>query len=311
MALSILTCLSSCKTTRIEYASDKFVVVETTLQDSFKSLAKKYLDDENKDWLIYEFNEKKVLRPGDNIVIPLTWFNLGGFKPSGYQLVSVLNYEGHSGQAQYLSPVQFREQMQFLKENNIRVISANELLLFTKNKIQIPENSVVLTFTGRPEAFYKILYPVIESYGFDATLFVDPERINAEEGAWEHLVELSGKGIDIQLCTDDIYLTLNKFRGTFKDYFFSIEKKISKSKRLIENKIGTPCNLYVYPGGESNNLIINFLQKYEFKGAFINSGDSNPFFVDMFEINRTNIYPSTGIDAYKAKIKTFQNLDIN
>jgi len=311
-----LISLISCKTTRMEYSSDKFVVIEATVSDSFKSLAEKYLKDEKNDWLISEFNGIQELRPGDNIVIPLTYFNIGGFKPTGYQVVPVLNYEPveiqAQGSRQYFSDTQIRAQFQFLKENNFRVISVNELLQFIEYNTQIPEKSIVLTFTGEPKSFYETIYPVIDSFGYNVTLFIDPDRIGGDGMAsWDMLNELSGKGVSIQSCGGSSGLSVSGFSRTLKAYFFFIEKKIRNSKKLIEKKLGRDCIFYSYPGGKSNNLIIGLLDKYNFKGAFINSGESNPFFVDKFELNRINIYQTTAIDEYKTKIKTFQTLDIN
>ena len=315
--LIIFLSLFSCKTTQLEYASGKFVVIESTVSDSFKGLAVKYLDDPDKDWLISEFNGIHALRPGDNIVIPLTYFNIGGFKSTGYQIVPVFNYQVINNSSElskrnYFTEIQLKSQFQFLRDNNIRVIAASELLQFLEYKIQIPEKSVVLTFTGQSKAFYETAYPVIAAFGYDATLFIDPERAGQDgEVSWAILNELSSGGINIQSCAGASDLTIDGFNGTFKDYFFFIEKKIALSKQLIEKQLGKRCTFYAYPGGKSNHLIINFLEKHGFEGAFINSGDGNPFFVDNFEINRVNINYTTSIDEYKSKIITFQHLELN
>ena len=60
-----LISLISCKTTRMEYSSDKFVVIEATVSDSFKSLAEKYLKDEKNDWLV---NLAKVRKSKEDLL---------------------------------------------------------------------------------------------------------------------------------------------------------------------------------------------------------------------------------------------------
>ncbi len=306
----------SCKTARVEYSSDKFIVVETVAGDSFEGLAAKYLKDPDKDWLITEFNKTRELKQGENIIVPLAFFNKGGLKANGCQVVPVLNYRGFTLKAiqgeQKVSEIEFRKQMLFLQENGYRVISTGSFLDFIDYKIQIPEKSVVITITGDANSFYEIAFPVLESFGYETTLFIDPEMIdNNNEKTWARVRELLKKGVDIQTFAGLSGVMSENNNGTIEDYFFNIEGKIAKSKKDIENKVGKKCTLYASPMGKDNNILTNLLIKNGYKAAFINSNEGNPFFVDKFEINSTVIDGGLMIDEFRKKVTTFQHMDLN
>lgn len=309
-----LMVLSSCKTTGVEFSSDKFIVVETVAGDTPRGLAKKYLNDPDKDWLISEFNKTDELWPGKNIIIPLSFFNKGGLKTNGYQVVPVLNYNGFSSEngTKQVSAKEFTEQMLFLQEQGYRVIPTASLLDFIDYKNQLPEKAVVLTATCNINSFYEIAFPVLQSFGYSCTLFVDPEKIGKRNTkTWSRIRKLSKKGVDIQACDETPQRVTGNSKSTLKNYFYNLEEKISNSKKDIEAKTGGKCILYASPTGGENNILTSLLAKKGYKAAFFDNSNKNPFFVDKFGIGRTVISGGLTIDGFRKKIATFQHMDLN
>lgn len=76
-----------------------------------------------------------------------------------------------------LSPAQFSQHMQFLKENHFQPISLETFRMFLKHRAPVPENAVLITFDDGYESFYNEAFPVLKEYGFPAVAFVIVDRM--------------------------------------------------------------------------------------------------------------------------------------
>lgn len=312
--ITCLCCFLSCKTTREEYSSDKFIAVKVLAGDTYKDLAKKYLNDPDKDWIISEFNKSVSLTPGASIVIPLTAFNRGGLKSNGYQIVPVLNYKGFADDSdtdkQRVTATEFQKQLSLLKDNGFRVISADELLEFMDYQRQIPEKSVVITASCDINAFYTIAAPLLKHHDYQATLFIDPLKID-KKMTWERLVELSENGVDIQCATEIPGAVKGKNNGSFKAFFLMTEEKVLKSKKKIEEKLKKQCTFFATTVDKNNSILSNLLMKSGYKAAFIENNGGNPFFADKLGINMSVIKEGLTPEAFLETTKTFHKTDLN
>ena len=62
------------------------------------------------------------------------------------------------------------EQMEFLKSSSIEVISLDRALITLFSEGQPQKDQVVLTFDDGCESFYDVAHPILEKYGFPATI---------------------------------------------------------------------------------------------------------------------------------------------
>ncbi|UCD91150.1 MAG: polysaccharide deacetylase family protein [Desulfobacterales bacterium] len=301
-------------TTQFRVFND-FVVVKTTEKDTLSSLAAKYLNDSEKDWLLAEFNDIDHLKPGQDIIIPLKPFQKGGLQTEGYQTVPVLAYKSFSKDKPGLMSVTetaFEAQMKYLKENGFHVITVRQLLDFFDFKGQIPEKSVVITIDDGWYALYDIAYPILKKYGFSSTLFVYTDFIGGGKAmSWGQLKELSENGFDIQ-CKTRTHRNMKRLREneTFKEYVASIEMELAYPKTLIKKRLGKECSYLAYPYGETNNLVIELLKKQGYRAAFTVRGKSNPFFTNRFRIYRSEVYGHDDIETFKEKLTVFERMKL-
>ena len=294
---------------------DDFIIVKAAEKDTLSSLAAEYLNDSTKDWLIAEFNEIDTLNTGQEVIIPLTPFRQGGLQAKGYQTVPVLAYKSFSKDKPGLmsvSEASLEEQMKYLKENGYHVITLNQLLDFFDFNRQIPRKSVVITIDDGWHSFYDIAFPILKKYGFSSILFVYTDFIGGGKAmSWEQLKELSENGLDIQ-CKTRTHRNLNRLREneTFKDYFNSVEMELTYSKELIKKRLNKECNCLAYPYGETNSLVIALLKKHGYRAAFTATRESNPFFVDIFRIHRSEIYGHDDIVKFMEKLSVFEKMEL-
>ena len=74
------------------FRSDDYVVYVMAGGETPKTLAKSFLGDARKSWIIEDANEGVSFRRGKAVVIPLKEENKGGLTGRGYQAVPVLTY---------------------------------------------------------------------------------------------------------------------------------------------------------------------------------------------------------------------------
>ena len=65
----------------------------------------------------------------------------------------------------------FKQQMDYLKENDYRVITVAQLLECIENNF-FPEKPIVITVDDGFKSVYTLAFPVLKEYGFPATLFL-------------------------------------------------------------------------------------------------------------------------------------------
>jgi len=296
-------------------ASDDFVIVTPTADDTFQSLAAKYLKDPSKEWVIKEFNQMKTLDPGKAVIIPARPYKLGGLQPDGYQRVPVLSYHRFSptkAEAMVVKASAFEAQLSYLKENGYRTITIDQLFDFLEMKDQIPEKAVLITIDDGYRSMYDVAYPILKKYGFTATLFIYTDFIGSSKAlSWAQLKELAQNGFSIQSQSKSHRnLAKPKDGESIQHYIQTLEEEITLPKQLIYRKLNIVCNYLAYPYGEYNSLIITLLKKEGFRGAFTTKRMSNPLFVDNFEVGRRMILGNYGLTEFKNNLAVFKKEDL-
>jgi len=313
-ALFALLLLHGCA----QYApSPDFVPVIVKPGETLATLAEKYLDDPDKSWMIADFNDVTSVSAGQEIIIPLKTVARGGLSPRGYQTVPILTYHNFSETKENLMMVKkdsFEQQMRYLKENHYSVISLDDFFDFLDFRRQIPRKSVVITFDDGWQGVYSIAYPILKKYGFPATLFVYTDLINGNRKTlnWTEVAELDRAGVDIQ-CHTKTHRNLIKIQNqeSLEMYVNDIKNEISQSSRIIKEKLNKDVKYLAYPYGDTNNLVIAFLQQAGYRGAFTVKREANPFFTDRFTLSRSMIYGDFNLDEFKRNLTLYSSKALN
>jgi peptidoglycan/xylan/chitin deacetylase (PgdA/CDA1 family) len=110
------------------------------------------------------------------------------------------------------------------------------------------EKRVVITFDDGLQDFYTEAFPLLERYGYSATMFLPTAYIGTDAGpfhgaqclTWTQVRELSGKGIHFGSHTVT-HPQLTELKG--KD----IQEEVRRSKETIEEKLGARVESFAYP----------------------------------------------------------------
>jgi peptidoglycan/xylan/chitin deacetylase (PgdA/CDA1 family) len=155
------------------------------------------------------------------------------------------------------SPSVFVEHMRSLDENKYTVVDLDEAIAILERgsdegKGRSAKDSrkyAVLTFDDGFRDFYTEAFPLLELYGFTATVFLSTAYIGDAERKlfkdrecllWDEVRELDKKGITFGSHTINhpILVDLKKEE---------VENEISQSKEVIENVLGKAVRTFSYP----------------------------------------------------------------
>lgn len=303
--------LCACAPTTRKQVLYNVKIVTAKEGDTLPGLAKSYLSDPSKSYIIAEFNNKTAVAPGQKIIVPLIPLGRGGLQTDGYQTVSVLRYKKfaeHQAGPSAITRQAFESQLGLVKNQGYHVITIDQLMDFLEFKAQIPQKSVVITIDDGWDSFLEIAYPVLKKYRFPATLFVRTDFIGKKDAlSWAELRYLAREGIDIQ-CRSKTYRNLKDLRikKKFNQYVTELDNELFRSKADIKRELGIKCQYLAYPDGPTNPLTIAFAKKHGFRAGFMSMGTSNPFDVSNYRVDRSAVSGDDDLATYKRKLTVFE-----
>lgn len=145
--------------------------------------------------------------------------------------------------------------MERLHRNGYRTVGLGHAAELVRGRKPFPEKSFVLTFDDGYRSVYDEAFPVLNKYGMTATVFLatgDSKGAGADERltplngremlSWREIREMKCAGIDFGAHTIS-HPDLTKIETS------EMEREIAGSKRIIEDKLGSPVLSFAYPYG--------------------------------------------------------------
>lgn len=213
-------------------------------------------------------------------------------------------------------PKEFEKQLIWLKENGFKSFTLSELVQLEN----IPEKSVVLTFDDGYEDNFTNAFPLLQKYGFNATIYI---VLNRFENNWatdkdldkasselnkekmlnnEQIKTMLESGlIEIGSHTLD-HVNLPKLNKEEK------EKQLIESKKQIEEIFDIKCDSFAYPFGFYDKDSVAIVEKTGYTNATTTVNgvfDKNKY--SNFEIPRIMVSGRQGLYAFILKMKKGRN----
>jgi peptidoglycan/xylan/chitin deacetylase (PgdA/CDA1 family) len=292
------------------FESSNFVVTFAKPGDTPATLAKRYLGDENKAWMIEDYTGKQSFAPGEEVVIPREPWNPSGVTPTGYQIVPILCYHnlGPQGKGRMLMAVsKFEEQMRYLKDQGYRVVSLREFRQFIEGKRQLPRKSVVLTFDDGYRSFREYAEPILKQLGFGATLFVYTDFVGAGRNAvsWKDLRELKEAGFDIEAHSKTHGDLRRKQGESDADYAARLRAELTLPQNLFRQNLGQPASAIAYPYGAWDDEVLKQTGQNGYIVAFTVRREANSAFVAPLKVHRSQIYGEMSLEEFARNLNVF------
>lgn len=185
----------------------------------------------------------------------------------------------------------FEEQLKYLVDNNFMTLKLKDLELYIKGKVQIRENSVVITIDDGNDSVFTLAYPLIEKYKINATVFAVT--------SWNpNILEQQTDYVEIHSHTHNMHVTgkcMGGQGGLFKciDYEKGLED-LKTSKEILN---GT--TYLAYPFGEYTDLSIELLKAAGYTMALTTNYENAKVGDNPYMIPRIYIYNEYSLNTFK------------
>lgn len=163
----------------------------------------------------------------------------------------------------------FAAQLDYLRQQQIPVVSLATVVAALQGKHPLPEHAVVLTVDDAYASFLEQAMPLLRKYGYPVTLFVNSDNVGQSDYlSWEQLRRLVKEGVEIGNHSASHAYLLERHRGeTTAEWERSVREDISKAQTVLREKIGVTPRLFAYPYGEFSPALEALVRKIGFIAA--------------------------------------------
>jgi peptidoglycan/xylan/chitin deacetylase (PgdA/CDA1 family) len=195
----------------------------------------------------------------------------------------------------------FLQHLDYLRKKH-NVVSLPEFLKARRERRQLPDYSVVLTFDDGFEDFYKVVAPHLGQRKLPATVFVITDRAagrpvsNGESFlSWDEIRELASSGIDIgsHTCSHPYLPDLSPL---------DVARELSESQAAIRAQLGQAQVSLSYPYGQVSESISRLAKSIGYSCAIASDAGPNDRSANLYELSRTVIASDDDIATFSARV---------
>jgi peptidoglycan/xylan/chitin deacetylase (PgdA/CDA1 family) len=302
-------------TDRVIAKDERFVIYKARPGDTLRSLALEYLGDEDRYWEIADFNGAKRTEPDQVLVIPLKPSNPLGVSTFGYQTVPILAYHRFGPQVSKMevSAGSFAAQLNYLAENDYRVVRLRDLEDFLNGKRPLPSRAVIITIDDGYASTYEYAFPLLKEHGFPATVFLYTDFVGAKDALnWAQMREMVASGlIDIQAHSKTHANLSYRLPGESDEHYrerLDVEARVPR--RVLERKLQVKVDAFAYPYGDPSEALVELLRKRDYQLALTVNPGANPFFADPLLLQRSMVLGDQDLETFKARLLIYREVDL-
>jgi peptidoglycan/xylan/chitin deacetylase (PgdA/CDA1 family) len=206
-----------------------------------------------------------------------------------------------------VSRAQFRSHLAWLSRLGYKTLSLADYPGMLRRYRAPPARRFAITFDDGYEEVLTLALPLLQEFGFTATVFAVPGELGGSN-AWDdgharllsagQLRTLQRAGITIGAHTSS-HVHLPRVKPGIA------EREISESKKRLEDVLGRPVTTFAYPYGESNSTIEAIVQKAGFEAAFSTDRAPRDHILDLYRLRRVVIFPRTNAWELLWKVQTW------
>ena len=171
-------------------------------------------------------------------------------------------------------PAAFAAQLTYLRQEGYHALTVTELAhCLTTSPATLPTKPVVITFDDGLADFYTGALPLLQDYGFPATLYITTGYVEGKsrwltavgEGertmmSWAQIAELPAYGIECGAHTHS-HPQLDTLPRRQAHY------EVNHSKQLLEEKLGRRVTSFAYPHGYHDKAVQQMVRDAGFTAA--------------------------------------------
>ena len=149
-------------------------------------------------------------------------------------------------------------------------------------------SSLALTFDDGYEDFYTEAYPLLQKYGWTATVYIISGKIGGSYMTWDQIRDLANHGYEVGAHTVD-HINLSTATESQQRH------QIFDSKSTIEKEIGRPIYAFCYPSGRYDATSVSLVKEAGFTSATTTFEGVVPPLANPFLLPRLRVAPTTSL----------------
>jgi peptidoglycan/xylan/chitin deacetylase (PgdA/CDA1 family) len=194
-----------------------------------------------------------------------------------------------------VSPEAFEHQMACLRTSGCHLLSLGEAVERLAARERFTGNSVVVTFDDGFRDNYEQAFPILMRYRIPATVFltvahIGTDRLPTLTGTsfvpqpldWAQVAEMAASGVHFGSHT----LTHPMLTGIPHEEAW---KEIADSRRVLEERLAAPVDVFCYPRGDFNAAIQNLVIEAGYRAACSTLPGVNDAKTNHYALRRTYV----------------------
>ncbi|WP_421892440.1 polysaccharide deacetylase family protein [Marinoscillum sp.] len=163
-----------------------------------------------------------------------------------------------------ISLTDFEAHLQYLRDNNYQVLPFAKAIEYLQSD-QPYRKTAVITIDDGYKSFYASGLPLLEKYGYPATLFINTKTVGGRDYMdWEALQDAAARQIEIGNHTHSHAYFLNMPESS---RYKTFEDEIRLSQKIITEQLGSTPTSFAYPYGELDSKMEEIIRSAGFTAA--------------------------------------------
>lgn len=197
----------------------------------------------------------------------------------------------------WVSPADFKGQMQWLADNGYTGITMAQLFKYWDEGFKLPDKPVVVSFDDGYPSHVKVARPVLAAHHWPGVLFLELSNVgNPETGLTRSMIKkllAAGWELGSHTITHPDLTTIGPA---------ALKQEVAGSKDQIAAQFGVPIDFFCYPAGKFNATVVAAVKDAGYKGAVtVEEGVATTD--KPFELKRVRINGDDGVDGFAAKMR--------
>jgi peptidoglycan/xylan/chitin deacetylase (PgdA/CDA1 family) len=201
----------------------------------------------------------------------------------------------------------FERQVEWLARSGHETLTLDQAADQLEGRGEPVRRGVVLTFDDGYRSVVEHAVPVLERFGFNATLFVVTDAVGQitdwyvpkggrpfEHASWDELEQVRARGFDVGSHTVH-HPWLGRLDAD------SVQAELCRSKDEIEKRLGR-CQHLAYPHGDASPEITKAVRKVGYRTACTTRRGFNRPGQPLLALRRQNVSRTTGARRFRRKV---------
>jgi len=206
-----------------------------------------------------------------------------------------------------VTPEQFTEHMDYLKNAGFQVVDLKTALEDLKANKALPEKAVAITFDDAYRNIYQAGFPILKERNFPFTVFINTEPVERKSRSfltWEQMEEMQASGgVFANHTVTHPYMLRKEDNETDEAWLIRMTREVDAVENLLMKHLGDSPKMLAYPYGESNSQIRAMMKG---KGIMAFGQQSGVVSADS-DFENLPRFPASGTYANLSTLKTKLN----